>query len=132
MFTGLQTVGAGAVGGALLASHGISMGVVAATDMGVSISKLYKLNASCTAASSATSPSSPSSNGETSATKRGRDAHDNYNSGKRYEVDRRQNRLRDGTIPDAIDFKREIVRELKPTNPRKIRERTNQVKKYLK
>jgi len=69
-------------------------------------------------------------NGETPSTKIGKDAHANYNPGSNYSTDRPTNRLDNNKIPDAVDGANKIVRELKPNNPRAIREGINQVKKY--
>jgi hypothetical protein len=72
----------------------------------------------------------PPTSGETNATKTGRHAHDNYNPGAEYKVDRQDTKLENGKYPDAIDDVNDIVRELKPNNKRKIKEGERQVRKY--
>lgn len=130
-------MGVGALAGVGMVLHGAGVGVVASEDMGWALAKLYRLNAAAsnsTSVSQQSSQSNAAKNGENSATKRGRSAHDSYNPGDKYTVDRRSNKLENDKIPDAVSIKgnRGIVRELKPNNPRKIREGTNQVNKYLK
>jgi hypothetical protein len=68
--------------------------------------------------------------GETNATKTGREAHDNYQPGAEYKVDRKDTGLENGKFPDAVDDVNDIVRELKPNNKRKIREGEKQVRGY--
>jgi RHS repeat-associated protein len=71
--------------------------------------------------------------GETNATRYGRQAHRNYPSalGDVYQYDRpigSGSRLR----PDAIDWVRKIVRELKPDSPSGVRRGEAQLRQYLR
>ncbi len=62
----------------------------------------------------------------------GRAMHKMYNPGKGYCTDPRVNRLPSGKIPDAIDFKRKIVRELKSSRKRSQARGDKQVETYRK
>src|SRR5205085_11085320 len=66
-------------------------------------------------------------NGETKFTKAGRKAHQRYNPGANYDLNVR---LPSGKKPDAVDFEKQIVRELKPDNPSAIRRGERQVETY--
>jgi hypothetical protein len=70
--------------------------------------------------------------GETAATRLGRHAHNNYRPKGNYTTSRKVNRLKSGLIPDAIDMKNRIVRELKPNNERAKKRGQNQLNKYVK
>ncbi len=67
--------------------------------------------------------------GETSWTRYGRQAHNNYRDalGGDYRYDPR---LPSGRRPDAVDINNRVVRELKPDNPRAIREGNRQLERY--
>ena len=69
-------------------------------------------------------------NGETTSTKDGKDAHAIYNPGSNYSTNRSRNTLKNKKVPDAIDFKNKIVRELKPNNQRAVKRGTKQVEGY--
>ncbi len=62
---------------------------------------------------------------------RRKEAHKQYSPGSDYETDPLKNRLQDGSIPDAIDKKNNIVRELKPNNQNAYKKGIRQVKLYL-
>lgn len=85
---------------------------------------------------SVASPSSPKDHiitkgGENEHTKRGREAHVNYENtlGGSYEF---RQVLPSGLKPDAIDWKNRDVRELKPNTPSQIRRGKKQVEGYRK
>jgi hypothetical protein len=108
----------------------LGAGAVAVSDAVQVVKQLYVLQT--TTAKMAVRKNTPEPlSGETSATERGRDAHDQYDPGPEYVTDRQDTRLGSGKYPDAIDFDKKIVRELKPNNSRKIREGAEQAKKYL-
>jgi RHS repeat-associated protein len=67
--------------------------------------------------------------GETFWTQNGRRAHERYRLtlGGGYEFDQR---LPSGRRPDATDYLNRVVRELKPDNPRAIREGNRQLEQY--
>jgi hypothetical protein len=67
--------------------------------------------------------------GETPWTIYGRQAHINYRNalGGDYRHDLR---LPSGQRPDAVDWTNRVVRELKPDNPRAIREGNRQLERY--
>ncbi len=67
--------------------------------------------------------------GETVHTIRGREAHNNYPTalGGDYVYNRQ---LPSGARPDAIDWNNNVVRELKPDNPRAIQRGQQQVNRY--
>ncbi len=125
-------------GGAMVALHGAGAGGVATADMAWTMKKLLAVQNTIRAYTDASTSTTqtPPKNGETPSTQTGRDAHKKYNPpnepGSQYTVDRRSNKLENDKIPDAIDIEKGIVRELKPNNPRKIREGEIQVKDYLK
>ncbi len=68
-----------------------------------------------------------STSGEMTAAARGRAAHANYHP-LGYDT---EYVLPSGRRPDAVDFIRRIVRELKPDNPRAIRKGMRQVAEYV-
>lgn len=67
--------------------------------------------------------------GETAAAKFGRWAHDHYNPGPTYVSNPR---LPSGKRPDAVDFDRREVRELKPNNREAIRRGQRQLDGYVR
>ena len=70
--------------------------------------------------------------GESEKAARGREAHKNYENtlgGEGYEFNKA---LPSGKRPDAVDYENNIVRELKPNNPRAIRRGEKQVDGYRK
>ena len=75
---------------------------------------------------------SSSTSGENSSAAKGRQAHRNYNPGSTYTTDPKNTRLANGKIPDAVDFKNKVVRELKPNNARAIKRGEKQVESYRK
>lgn len=69
--------------------------------------------------------------GETAATKFGRHAHDLYKPAGNYTTSRKANTLKNKLVPDAIDRKNFIVRELKPNNQRAKNRGKAQLLKYV-
>ena len=67
--------------------------------------------------------------GETSYTKRGRQAHIDYDPGPGYKKEVRLEPTRKRA--DAVNFEEGIVKELKPNNPRSIRRGLKQVQEYV-
>jgi hypothetical protein len=65
--------------------------------------------------------------GESEATKRGRQAHADWQPGEGYE---KEVRLPSGKRADAVNFEKKDVKELKPDNPRAIKRGEQQVEKY--
>lgn len=65
--------------------------------------------------------------GETEATKRGRQAHTDWQPGEGYE---KEVRLPSGRRADAVNAEKKDVKELKPNNPRAIKRGEKQVEKY--
>jgi hypothetical protein len=70
-----------------------------------------------------------STSGETAAAARGRREHQQYNPGPGYDT---RVVLPSGKKPDAVDFERQIVRELKPNNPRALAKGQSQVQQYAR
>ena len=68
--------------------------------------------------------------GETSYTKRGRQAHIDYDPGPGYNKEVRLEPTRKRA--DAVNYDEGIVKELKPNNPRAIRKGLKQVQEYVK
>jgi RHS repeat-associated protein len=71
----------------------------------------------------------PPTSGETEATKLGRKMHKEYDWGPGWE---QEVELPSGARPDAVNFETFEVGELKPNNPRKVREGRKQVEDYRK
>ncbi|GAA1250398.1 RHS repeat-associated core domain-containing protein [Janibacter melonis] len=67
-------------------------------------------------------------NGETSATRRGREMHKNWDYGPGYV---KEFRLKSGKRVDALNAETRHVQELKPNNPRAIRQGQRQVQGYV-
>lgn len=65
--------------------------------------------------------------GETEATKRGRQAHTDWQPGEGYE---KEVRLPSGRRADAVNAEKQDVKELKPNNPRAIKRGEKQVETY--
>jgi hypothetical protein len=65
--------------------------------------------------------------GETESTKRGRQAHADWEPGEGYE---KEVRLPSGRRADAVNFEKQDVKELKPDNPRAIKRGEKQVEEY--
>lgn len=65
--------------------------------------------------------------GESEATKRGRQAHADWQPGEGYE---KEVRLPSGKRADAVNFEKQDVKELKPNNPRAIKRGEKQVETY--
>lgn len=65
--------------------------------------------------------------GESEATKRGRQAHADWQPGEGYE---KEVRLPSGHRADAVNFEKQDVKELKPNNSRAIKRGEKQVEKY--
>lgn len=69
--------------------------------------------------------------GENAATAAGRRAHANYGTALGSEYDMRV-RLPSGRRPDAVNWEKHEVRELKPDNPAAVRRGERQVERYRK
>lgn len=106
-------VGASAVGG------GMSGGLTG--PLGKALSSLKKVSSAARKARG----------GENAATAAGRRAHANYGTALGSEYDMRV-RLPSGRRPDAVNWEKHEVRELKPDNPAAVRRGERQVERYRK
>ncbi|MFY0528248.1 hypothetical protein ACN28I_35515 [Archangium gephyra] len=87
---------------------------------------LHAANKKAGKKSSALLPRSKSS-GETEATKRGRQAHKDWDPGEGF---RKEVRLPSGKRADAVNLDKQEVKELKPDTPRAIKRGERQVEEY--
>jgi RHS repeat-associated protein len=72
-----------------------------------------------------------SGGGESNAAAYGREAHRTYGPGSNYTLNQTILGSDSPIRPDAVDYENGIVRELKPDNPRAIRQAERQLNSYL-